>query len=143
MTVDSQVKVLENVVDRIDTSIEKLTEVSNSIGKLLAAHSERLNTLEKVRDRQEDDIRDIYARIGTISKEICEKLDQVETTLESQIKDHSTNSERMHKELKNDLDGKLKSLDARINLLESWRWLILGGASVLGFLANKALDIFK
>jgi flagellar biosynthesis chaperone FliJ len=143
MTVDSQVKVLENVVDRIDTSIEKLTEVSNSIGKLLAAHSERLNTLEKVRDRQEDDIRDIYARIGTISKEICEKLDQVETTLESQIKDHSTNSERMHKELKNDLDGKLKNLDARINLLESWRWLILGGASVLGFLANKALDIFK
>jgi len=143
MTVDSQVKVLENVVDRIDTSIEKLTEVSNSIGKLLAAHSERLNTLEKVRDRQEDDIRDIYARIGTISKEICEKLDQVETTLESQIKDHSTNSERMHKELKTDLDSKLKSLDARINLLESWRWLILGGASVLGFLANKAIDIFK
>jgi chromosome segregation ATPase len=143
MSVDSQVKVLESVVDRIDTSIEKLTEVSNSIGKLLAVHDERLNTLEKVHDRQEDDIRDLHSRISTISREICDKLDQVETALESQIKDHSNNSERMHKELKGDLDSKLKNLDDRINLLERWRWLILGGATVLGFLSNKLIEVFK
>ena len=140
MSAESQIKVLENVVERIDTSIEKLTEVSNSIGKLLAVHDERINTLEKVHNRQENDIRDLHSRISTISREICEKLDEVEGALENQIKDHSNNSERMHKELKNDLDNKLKNLDDRINLLERWRWLILGGASVLGFLANMVIQ---
>ena len=46
MSVDAQVKVLESIVEKMDSSIEKLTEVSNSIGKLLAVHDERLNNLE-------------------------------------------------------------------------------------------------
>ena len=134
---DAQVKILESVVERIDTSIEKLTEVSNSIGKLLAVHDERINQLEKVHNRQEDDIRDIYSRITVTSKEICDKLDSVEDSLEGKMKEHSNNSEKLHKELKVDLDGRLKTIDDRIGILERWRWLILGGATVLGFLLEK------
>lgn len=134
---DAQVKILESVVERIDTSIEKLTEVSNSIGKLLAVHDERINQLEKVHNRQEDDIRDIYSRINVTSKEICDKLDSVEDTLEGKMKEHSVASEKLHKELKVDLDGRLKTIDDRIGILERWRWLILGGATVLGFLLEK------
>lgn len=134
---DAQVKILESVVERIDTSIEKLTEVSNSIGKLLAVHDERINQLEKFHNRQEDDIRDIYSRITVTSKEICDKLDSVEDSLEGKMKEHSNNSEKLHKELKVDLDGRLKTIDDRIGILERWRWLILGGATVLGFLLEK------
>ena len=137
---DAQVKILESVVERIDTSIEKLTEVSNSIGKLLAVHDERINQLEKVHNRQEDDIRDIYSRITVTSKEICDKLDSVEDTLEGKMKEHSVASEKLHKELKVDLDGRLKTIDDRIGILERWRWLILGGATVLGFLLEKIMS---
>lgn len=137
---DAQVKILESVVERIDTSIEKLTEVSNSIGKLLAVHDERINQLEKVHNRQEDDIRDIYSRITVTSKEICDKLDSVEDSLEGKMKEHSNTSEKLHKELKVDLDGRLKTIDDRIGILERWRWLILGGATVLGFLLEKIMS---
>ena len=137
---DAQVKILESVVERIDTSIEKLTEVSNSIGKLLAVHDERINQLEKVHNRQEDDIRDIYSRITVTSKEICDKLDSVEDSLEGKMKEHSVTSEKLHKELKVDLDGRLKTIDDRIGILERWRWLILGGATVLGFLLEKIMS---
>ena len=137
---DAQVKILESVVERIDTSIEKLTEVSNSIGKLLAVHDERINQLEKVHNRQEDDIRDIYSRITVTSKEICDKLDSVEDSLEGKMKEHSNTSEKLHKELKVDLDGRLKTIDDRIGILERWRWLILGGATVLGFLLEKIVS---
>lgn len=140
MTVDSQVRVLENVVDRIDTSIEKLTEVSNSIGKLLAVHDERINTLERVRNRQEEDIRDLHFRITSVSKEICDKLDELEDTLENKMKGHSDTSEKLQKELKHDLDVKLNTLDSRIAILERWRWLVLGGAAVLGYLFNRVID---
>jgi uncharacterized coiled-coil protein SlyX len=143
MSVDSQVKVLENVVERLDTSIEKLTEVSNSIGRLLAVHDERINTLEKVHTRQEDDIRDLHSRITSISKDICSKLDEVEEALEGKMKDYSDTSEKMHKELKIELQSKLSQLDKRINILENWRWIILGGAAVLTFVGNKLIDFFK
>lgn len=137
---DAQVKVLESVVERIDTSIEKLTEVSNSISRLLAVHDERINNLEKVHNRTEDDIRDIYSKITLTSKEICSKLDEMEDSLESKLKQHSDNSEKLHKELKSDLDGKLNTLDTRVGVLERWRWLILGGATVLGYLADKIIS---
>ena len=137
---DAQVKVLESVVERIDTSIEKLTEVSNSIGKLLAVHDERINNLEKVHNRQEDDIRDIYSKITATTKEICSKLDEVEESLEGKLKEHSANSDKLHKELKIDLDIKLKTLDNRIGILERWRWLLLGGAAVVGYIADKLLS---
>jgi chromosome segregation ATPase len=143
MSVDSQVKVLENVVERLDTSIEKLTEVSNSIGRLLAVHDERINTLEKVHSRQEDDIRDLHSRITSISKDICSKLDEVEHSLENKMKDYSDTSEKMHKELKSELQSKLYQLDKRINLLENWRWIILGGAAVVAFIGNKLIDLFN
>ena len=143
MSVDSQIKVLENVVERIDTSIEKLTEVSNSIGKLLAVHDERINTLEKGYDRATDEIKDLHSRITTISREICDKLDQIEDSLEKRIITHSDNSEKLHKELKSELEVKLRSLDSRINILETWRWIVIGGAAVLGYIADKLIKIFS
>ena len=143
MSAESQIKVLENVVERIDTSIEKLTEVSNSIGKLLAVHDERINTLEKGYDRATDEIKDLHSRITTISREICDKLDQIEDSLEKRIITHSDNSEKLHKELKAELEVKLRSLDSRINLLETWRWVIVGGAVVLGYIADKLTNLFN
>jgi len=143
MSVDSQVKVLESVVSRIETSIEKLTEVSNSIGKLLAVHDERINTLEKEKERHEDDIKEIHSRVSTISREICTKLDEVESSLENRILIHSDRSENLHKELKVDLDSKLKTLDGRVEILEKWRWLFLGGAAVVGYIINMVVEYFK
>lgn len=134
---DAQIKVLESVVERIDTSIEKLTEVSNSIGKLLAVHDERINQLEKIHTRQEDDIKDIYSKIGVTSKEICKKLDEVEDSLEAKMKEHSITSENLHKELKTDLDTKLKTIDDRIGILERWRWIVIGAAAIIGFIIDK------
>jgi DNA repair exonuclease SbcCD ATPase subunit len=142
MSVDSQVKVLESVVERIDTSIEKLTEVSNSIGKLLAVHDERINNLEKSTTRQEDDIRDIHFRINKVSTDICTKLDSMEDSLEAKIKEHSETSERLHKELKYELETDLKSLNTRLEVLEKWRWLLLGGAAVIGYIINKVTNLF-
>ena len=141
MTIEAQVKVLESVVSKIDTSIEKLTEVSNSIGKLLAVHDERINSLERLNTRTDDDIKDLHSRITTTSREVCEKLDQVEHVIEDRLKEQSENSARQHAEIKADIESKIIVLSARVSVLETWRWLIIGGATVVGYLVNKLLGI--
>ena len=38
---------LERIVEKLDVSIDKLTEVSNNVSKLLAVHDTRINIIEK------------------------------------------------------------------------------------------------
>lgn len=140
MSLETEVKVLSSVVSKIDTTIEKLTELSNNISKLLAVHDERLDQLERANGEKADDIKDIHSRITTISREICDKLDQVEDVLEKRLQEHSEKSDTYHRSIKSELDGKLKTIDDRVSLLERWRWIIIGGAAVVGYIIDKLVS---
>ena len=143
MSIDAQVKVLESVVGRLDTNIEKLTELSNSISKLLAVHDERLDSLEKIHDKTDIDIKEVHSRITTISREICDKIDQVESMIESKLLAASESSTRQHIEIKADIENKINVLSNRVGVLETWRWLIIGGATVLGYFGEKLFKLFN
>lgn len=141
MTIESQVKVLESVVSKIDTSIEKLTEVSNSIGKLLAVHDERLNTLSSLHNRTEDDIREIYARVNTISKEILDKIDNMESVIEEKMRQQSEASTKQHQAIQDGIKADLNTLLTRVQTLENWRWWVIGAAASVGYLLNLVIKL--
>jgi len=117
---------LERIVEKLDVSIDKLTEVSNNVSRLLAVHDTRINVIEKDTVRNEDDIRDIHVKIDNIAKEINQKLDQ-----------SMANSVEGHAKIQAAIEEKLKGIDARVRVLEVWRWLVIGGAVAIGYLVNK------
>ena len=123
----SEIESLERIVEKLDESIDKLTEVSNNISKLLAVHDTRLNVIEKDTVRNEDDIRDIHVKMDNIAKEINKKLDQ-----------SMQNSTEGHARIQLAIEEQLKAHDARIKVLEVWRWLVIGGAVAIGWLINKS-----
>jgi t-SNARE complex subunit (syntaxin) len=123
----SEIESLERIVGKLDESIDKLTEVSNNISKLLAVHDTRLNVIEKDTVRNEDDIRDIHVKMDNIAKEINKKLDQ-----------SMQNSTEGHARIQAAIEEQLKAHDARIKVLEVWRWLVIGGAVAIGWLINKS-----
>jgi archaellum component FlaC len=123
---DLEIKSLEKIVEKLDNSIDKLTEVSNNIGKLLAVHDQRINTMEKDTVRNEEDIRHIYTKLDSVSKELCSKIDQ-----------SMKNSTEGHLKIQDSLDKKLEGYDNRIKALEMWRWLVIGGALVIGWIVNR------
>jgi hypothetical protein len=142
MSVESQVKVLESVVGRLDTNIEKLTELSNSIGKLLAVHDSRLDSLEKIHDRTDDDIKEIHSRVTTISREICDKIDDVESMIHRKLNETADASARGHAEIKAEIENKITALSARVGVLETWRWLVIGGSIAVGYLVDKIIKLY-
>ena len=117
---------LERIVTKLDDSIDKLTEVSSNISKLLAVQEQRMNTIEKDTDRNQDDIRHLYGKLDIMSKDISDKLDQ-----------SMKNSAEGHEKIMLRFDEKIKGLDARVKVLEVWRWLVIGGAIAIGYLVNK------
>ena len=69
-----EVKGMKIIHGRLDTAIEKITEVSNCINRMLAVHEERLSQQEESQHRAEQeftaDIKELHSRITSNTKEL-------------------------------------------------------------------------
>ena len=108
---------------RLDMAIEKLTEVSNCINRMLAVHEERISQQEESQHRaaQEftSDIKELHSRITTTTKELI-------ATSTQQHKEHTEAIQRLRDDIAR-----------RVGVLEKWRWIIIGGSIVFGFVIQK------
>ena len=104
---------------RLDEAISKLTDISASLKSMLAVQEEKIrrvdisqedlmSLMEQRRREWNEDLENLHSRISTQSRELREALDKLQ-----------------------------KRLDDRVGVLERWRWLIIGGAILLGFLMQK------
>ena len=118
-----EVEDMKVIHGRLDTAIEKITEVSNCINRMLAVHEERISQQESTQHNAEQeftaDIKELHSRITTNTKEIM-------TTATSQHKEHTEAIQRLRDDIQ-----------SRVGVLEKWRWIIIGGSIVLGFLIQK------
>ena len=111
---------------RIDSAIEKLTDVSTSIKQMLAVHEEKISRQEQIDDIIFDKLKERAGEIDNVHKELSKEIQQVEKRLLIEIK--QTRLE----------------IGGRVGVLEKYRWLILGGAFVVGwFIALNGHEILE
>jgi len=72
---------------------------------------------------------DTTSRIAVLENEL--------KNLSSEIKDFRFDSKEQHKSMMEKIDD----IDKRLTAIEKWRWMIVGGAVVLGYLASHFLKI--
>ena len=137
MAAEIEVEVLKSVVNKLESSLEKITEVSNSIAKLLAVHDERLGSLEKISDKREDEIKDLHSRITTQTREIFDKLELMEARIERRISEGSNTTGAQHERINTEMKEAIQKISERITLLEGWRWYVLGAAAAVGWIVSK------
>lgn len=138
MALEVELEVLKSVVNKLDSSLEKISEVSNSIARLLAVHDERLDSIEKHGDKREGEIKDLHSRITTQTREIVDKLEYLEKRIEERMKQNSDVSAEGHKSIQNEIKTEMKRIDSRIRELERWRWYVLGAAAALAFVMSNS-----
>lgn len=120
-----KLELLAQNVERHDKYIEKLHESCDAIKdltivmqSLIKQHDQEIketNTImESRRIEREKEVKELHTRITHSEKEILEKIDQ-------KVKDSP---------------GADAVLD-RIRKLENWKWMLLGGGVVIGFLTTK------
>ena len=122
--IESLKKDIENmntINGRIDTAIDKLTDVSTSIKSMLAVHEEKIQRQEKIDEIIFDKLKDRADEISDVYRELKKDVEMSEKRLLIEIKS-----------LKNDIG-------ARVGVLERYKWLILGGAIVIGWIMSKNL----
>ena len=138
---ETKVKLLEKemhdrkgVFQRLDIAIEKLTDVSNSINRMLAVHEEKIT-------RQEDAIIDAEELIETRRIELTVKIDDLHSRITTNTKEIMTAASAQHEAQNKEIQKLRNDLTARVGVLEKWRWLIIGGSIVVGFLLHKFMII--
>ena len=114
-------KDIENVSHlngRLDTAIEKLTDVSTSIKQMLAVHEEKISRQEQIDEIIFDKLKERAGEIDNVHRELSKEIQQVEKRLLLEMK-----------QLKLDISG-------RVGILEKYKWLVLGGAIVIGWILS-------
>jgi len=118
-TLRKDIENVNSIQGRLDTAIDKLTDVSTSIKSMLAVHEEKIQRQEQIDDVIFTKLKERAEAIDNVYRDLTRELDQVEKRLLIEIKS-----------LKNDIGG-------RVGILEKWKWLIMGGSIVVGWVLYK------
>ena len=114
-----EIENINSIHNRLDTAIDKLTDVSTSIKSMLAVHEEKLSQSEKIDEVIFTKIRERADEIERVNRELTDHINMTEKRLLNEIKS-----------LRNDIGP-------RINVLEKWKWVILGGSIVVCWVLSR------
>lgn len=95
------------IIDKLDATIDKLSDFSSSIKELLAVHDHKLQVQIEVNN-------EIYSLIRDLKEE----------------------NHREHQETKD----QIRRLNIRIDSFERWKYTLIGGSMVIGFILSKAIN---
>jgi chromosome segregation ATPase len=132
----NEVEQVASVNTKLDSAIDKLTDISGSIKSMLAVHEEKLskqeeidkaifNLIENRRVEFDTNYKELHARINKIHQNLTDEIDMSQKRLMCEIKTLASN------------------LDGRIGVFEKYRWIIIGAAIVLGLSMPQILSVIK
>jgi|TARA_S200000501_G_scaffold73094_1_gene65046 chromosome segregation ATPase len=132
----NEVEQVASVNTKLDSAIDKLTDISGSIKSMLAVHEEKLskqeeidkaifNLIENRRVEFDTNYKELHARINKIHQNLTDEIDMSQKRLMCEIKTLASN------------------LDGRIGVFEKYRWIIIGAAIVLGLSMPQILSVVK
>ena len=140
-TLETEVELLKREVSemkeihlRLDSAIEKIADVSQSLHTIMAVHEEKLIRQEENLDEQEkkleSNIMELHSRITKNAEQQTHQMSEMERRMIQAMKDHNKSETEEFQKLRQDLQN-------RVGVLEKWRHLIIGGAIVVGFIIQR------
>jgi DNA repair exonuclease SbcCD ATPase subunit len=162
MSLDTEVAVLKSDVTRmtslfekLDTAIERMGDVSNSIARMLAVHEERLNKhddideelftlVEKRKQELQHDIKELHSRISTVSRELSDDITETEQRIMTAMTYGTSEIKKCITDETKTITAQQGELEKRVSELERWKWIIMGGSITLGAFAHEFVGmLFK
>lgn len=107
---------INSLVDKLDLTIEKLTDVSSNVSRLLAVHETRLENQEKA-----------GSQLATMIEKNKEQIDVELQKIYDRIADTK-------KDLRQEIDDRHDEVMSELKQIQKWMWLVSGGGAMVGFL---------
>lgn len=112
--------------DRLEYAIERLTEISNTLEKIIAVHEQRISQQEKdsefifkAMEKNKDDIdqqmKDIYIEMNDQEKKIFEEISK----------------------FRKETNEQYNTLNQKISQIEKFNWIAIGGGIVISWILTN------
>jgi hypothetical protein len=99
---EERLSVYEQMMERIDTAIQKIGETSQNISQMLAVHNEKI--------------------------EQCNRTDNL---IVSMIEDIKKSSKEQHDQISEKLSERIEKVEEKVEGISKFRWQVLGGLAVV------------
>tara|TARA_R110000868_G_scaffold93601_1_gene258861 strand:- start:1767 stop:2102 length:336 start_codon:yes stop_codon:yes gene_type:complete len=103
------------LLERLDRVIEKMSEVSNNISRLLAVHETKI-------DVQDESINVLHRRLSDLKDEMNKSMERNTDTIRSEFEK---------------VKGMFEKQNNRLALLEQWKYAVVMCAAFIGFLLSE------
>ena len=141
-----ETEIQNRIFTKLEETVEKTNELTESIHRLISIHDEKIKSLEKtvetIRIEMTEDIKDLHSRITSETRILSGKIEDSEARILSRLEQFQLEWKTEHtasnvkNEIKKDAwQEKMENLKIKI---ESWKWFILGGVFVLGMVFEKS-----
>ena len=124
---------VKSIHGRLDVAIDKLTDVSNCINRMLAVHEEKLA-------RQEEASYDLEKQIESRRSELLDKIDDLHSRITTNKREIMVSAKEQHEAQNREIQKIREDLSGRIGVMEKWRHVLIGGSIVVGFLLHKFME---
>ena len=124
---------VKSIHGRLDVAIDKSTDVSNCINRMLAVHEEKLS-------RQEEASYDLEKQIESRRSELLDKIDDLHSRITTNTKEIMISAREQHEAQNKEIQKIREDLSGRIGVMEKWRHVLIGGSIVVGFLLHKFME---
>ena len=128
------VQQVNNIQNRLDIAIDKLTDVSTHIKSMLAVHEEKIEHQEKIDDVIFSKLKIRASETSTLENETRQLIEESEHRLLNEIKERKTENINSETRIMNEIKDLKKNMGNRVSLLEKYKWIIIGA-----FLAMEAV----
>lgn len=118
--------------DRIEAAIEKLTTISSDLKSMLAVHDQRISQQEKTTDELHDTVEKRREELDTKLKDVYDTMRNQDNVVLDHIESLRKESAEQH-----------KILSEKINKLEKFIWLAIGGGIAASWIISFIFNYSK
>jgi chromosome segregation ATPase len=126
---------LEAITNKLSDSIEKIQEMNGNLLRMIALHEQKHESHIRTENELKDDIKDLHSRISTTTRELQDKISDTEKHLGDKI--DSLRRELQSHETRDSAKTNVRAKNI-LNQIENYKYLILGIALTIGFIAGNA-----
>lgn len=132
--IKKDVSSLSMVIEKLDVTIDKLTDVSNGLNRMISVHEQQITRQDQA-DKELFQLIEMRRKESNESYEVLhKKMSEQKEKLESHVEKLFENVMTEIKELRQDQTEHHKVMLDRVEHLEKWKWFVVGIATAVGFL---------
>lgn len=121
-----------NRQDRLESAIERLTQVSSELKSMLAVHEERINQQERSSDNLQDVVEQRRQEMEDRFSTVYDDMERQDNAIIDRLEIIKTKSDEAHEKLSNKIDS-----------LQKFMWMTMGGGIAITWIITNVLNYFK